>query len=255
MCGRYQRRSDKQKIAEAFHLGDVDGLALEIAPDYNVAPQTMQPVVIWDDQFGTRTMHMMFWRFLPPFVADPKKFTLSTINAHSAKLTESGMWRDSFLKRRCLIPADSFVEWHREGKNRKLPFLFAMKDEEPFGLGGVWRRWRSPDRKTVMDTFAIITVEPNELVMEKTGHDRMPLIIERRNWQRWLEPGSEEQPPVDLLRPFESSRIKAWRVDQRINSVSNNDPTLVEPLKEEPPKEEPPKEMGDGQLGLFGNSV
>jgi putative SOS response-associated peptidase YedK len=57
MCGRYQRRADKQKIAESFELSDVDGLYLELAPDYNVAPQTMQPVVIWDDQYGSRTLH------------------------------------------------------------------------------------------------------------------------------------------------------------------------------------------------------
>ena len=73
MCGRYQRRSDKQKIVEAFHLGNVDGLALEFAPDYNAAPQSLQPVIVWDKQFGARSLHMMFWRFLPPYVTDPKK--------------------------------------------------------------------------------------------------------------------------------------------------------------------------------------
>jgi hypothetical protein len=60
MCGRYQRRSDKQKIVEAFHLGNVDGLALEFAPDYNAAPQSLQPVIVWDKQFGARSLHMMF---------------------------------------------------------------------------------------------------------------------------------------------------------------------------------------------------
>jgi putative SOS response-associated peptidase YedK len=114
MCGRYQRRSDKQKIAEAFHLGNVDGLALELAPGYNVAPQTISQ---------------------------------------------------------------------------------SMKDDQLFALGGVWGHWRSPDRKQDMATFAIITVEPNELVAETTGHDRMPLIIAKRDWQRWLEPGDPQRPP------------------------------------------------------------
>jgi putative SOS response-associated peptidase YedK len=88
-----------------------------------------------------------------------------------------------------------------------------------------------------MDTFAIITVEPNELVAETTGHDRMPLIVARRDWQRWLEPGDPERPPVDLLRPFEADQMKAWRVDQRINNVKNNDESLSEPVKDE---EQPP---------------
>ena len=242
MCGRYQRRSDKQKITEAFHLGNVDGLALELAPDYNVAPQTMQPVVIWEEEFGTRTLRMMFWKFLPPFVADAKNYKLTTINAQSEKLMESGLWQESFLKRRCLIPADNFIEWKRVDAKTKLPWMFAMKDDQPFALGGVWRHWRSPDRKTEMDTFAIITVEPNELLAEKTGHDRMPLIVERKDYQRWLEPGSAERPPVDLLRPFDAETIKAWRVDRRVNNVKNNDPSLSEPVKDD----------DDRQLGMFG---
>jgi putative SOS response-associated peptidase YedK len=176
-------------------------------------------------------------------ITDPKQFKLSTINAKSETLLSNKMWQDSFLKRRCLIPADSFLEWRKQGKSR-LPFVFAMKDDQPFALGGVWRRWRSPDRKTEMNTFAIITVEPNELVSKTTGHDRMPLILVRRDWQRWLESGDPERPPVDLLRPFDSDKMKAWRVDQRVNSVKNNDPTLREPLKED--REE------DDQLGMFG---
>ena len=76
----------KQRIAEAFQLGNVEGLALELTPDYNVAPQTMQPDIVWDEAFGTRTLHMMFWRFLPRYVTDPKQFKLSTINAKGETL-------------------------------------------------------------------------------------------------------------------------------------------------------------------------
>ena len=241
MCGRYQRRSDKQKIAEAFAVGNVDGLALELPPDYNVAPQTMQPVVVWDEREGMRTLQMMFWRFLPRFVTDPKKFRLDTINAKGETLLGNKIWHDAFQRRRCLIPADSFVEWKPEGKH-KVPWLFGMKDDQPFALGGVWRHWRSPDRKGDLDTFTIVTTEPNELIVEKTGHDRMPLIIERRNWQRWLEPGDADRPPIDLVRPLGADQMKAWRVDERINNVRNNDANLAEPTPEE----------YAGQLGMFG---
>ena len=150
------------------------------------------------------------------------------------------MWQDSFLKRRCLVPVDTFLEWRKDGK-RRLPYVFAMKDDSMFALGGVWRHWRSPDRKHDMDTFAIITVEPNELVAETTGHDRMPLIVAKRDWQRWLEPGEPQTPPVALLRSFDSDQMKAWRADERINNVKNTGPELGEPLK------------GDGneQPGMF----
>jgi putative SOS response-associated peptidase YedK len=233
MCGRYQRRSDKQRIAEAFQLGTLDELDLSVelglTPNYNAAPGTMQPVVVWDEELGMRTLRMMHWRFLPPFCTDPGKLKLDTINASAEKLLSSAIWRKSFLYRRCLLPADSFVEWRRISAKIKLPFLFAMKGDEPFGIGGIWQHWRSPDGATELDTFAVVTVEPNEIVHEVTNHNRMPLLIKKADYERWLRDGDAEQPPVDLLRPFDSDQMKSWQVDTRINNVRNNDASLAEP--------------------------
>ena len=152
------------------------------------------------------------------------------------------MWQDSFLHRRCLVPVDTFIEWRKDGK-RRLPYVFSMKVTLYRSLwSGVWRHWRSPDRTHDMDTFAIITVEPNELIAEKTGHDRMPLIVAKKDWQRWLEPGDSERPPVDLLRPFDADKMKASRADERINNVKNTGPELGEPVID----------AEDTQIGMFG---
>ena len=253
MCGRYQRRSDKQRIAEAFQLGTLDdldlnadpSLELALAPNYNASPGTMQPVVIWDDDLGMRRLRMMHWRFLPPFCTDPKKLKLDTIHASAEKLLSSGIWKKSFLYRRCLIPADSFVEWKRVSAKIRLPFLFAMKTDEPFGIAGIWQHWRSPEGETELDTFAVVTVEPNEMVHDFTDHDRMPLLVKRQDYARWLQGGDVEQPPVDLLRPFDSDQMKAWQVGTRINSVRNNDPSLIEPCEAGPET---------GQMEMFGGS-
>ncbi len=192
MCGRYQRRSDKQRIVEAFGLGEVDGLYLELAPNYNVAPQTMQPVILWDEREGMRTLAMMYWRFLPPFCDDPKTFKLSTTNAAASNLMKSKMWKESFLKRRCLIPVDSFIEWQVEGKQR-LPWLYAMATDEPFALGGVWCHWRSPDHKIKRDTFAIITVEPNVMGLAKTvPKERLVFRHSEAMEMAWREDAEEE---------------------------------------------------------------
>jgi putative SOS response-associated peptidase YedK len=261
MCGRYQRRSDKQKIAEAFRVGNIDGLYLELAPTYNAAPQSMQPVIVWDPAGGSRMLQMMFWRFLPPQATDPKTFKLDTINARSETLLESKMWRSAFLQSRCLVPVDTFIEWRRIDPKTKLPWAFAMKDDSPFALGGVWRHWRSPDGQTEMDTFAVITTDPNELLAEKTGHDRMPVIVKRTDYQRWLEPSDKAHLPVDLLRPFDSDQMKAWRLDRRVNNVRNNEPALWELLTEEEISEKPKpakksrseSKADDGsQMDMFG---
>jgi hypothetical protein len=76
---RSDYRSDKQKIAEAFRVGNVEGLIFELAPTYNAAPQSMQPAIVWGPAGGTRMLQMMFWRFLPPRATDPKTFNLDTI--------------------------------------------------------------------------------------------------------------------------------------------------------------------------------
>jgi putative SOS response-associated peptidase YedK len=95
MCGRYQRRADKQRIAQAFHPGALDdldcsvGLGLELT--YNAAPGSMQPVVVWDEALGMRAVRMMYWRFLPPFRTDPKKLKLDTIHASAEKLMSSAL--------------------------------------------------------------------------------------------------------------------------------------------------------------------
>jgi putative SOS response-associated peptidase YedK len=260
MCGRYQRRSDKQKIAEAFRVGNVEDLYLDLAPTYNAAPQSMLPVIVWDPAGGTRMLQMMFWRFLPPLVSDPKAFKLDTINARGETLLDSKLWRSGFLQSRCLVPVDSFIEWKRIDPKTKLPWAFAMKDDSPFALGGVWRHWRAPDGKTEMDTFAVITTDPNELLADKTGHDRMPVIIKKQDYQRWLEPSDKEHPPIDLLRPFDSDQMRAWRLDRRVNNVRNNEPALWEPSTEEdfPEKPKParaprPKSKANdgGQLDMF----
>jgi putative SOS response-associated peptidase YedK len=143
MCGRYQRRSDKQRIAEAFALGNMDGLTLELVRDYNVAPTTAQPVIVRDEEFGTRTLHMMFWRFLSPYVTDPKKFRLDTINAQGETMLTGKIWRES-LERSCLIPADTFIEWRRVDAKTRLPWMFGMKDGSVLALSDIWRVWWSP---------------------------------------------------------------------------------------------------------------
>jgi putative SOS response-associated peptidase YedK len=112
-----------------------------------------------------------------------------------------------------------------------------------------------------MDTFAVITTDPNELLAEKTGHDRMPVIVKRTDYQRWLEPSDKAHLPVDLLRPFDSDQMKAWRLDRRVNNVRNNEPALWELLTEEEISEKPKpakksrseSKADDGsQMDMFG---
>jgi putative SOS response-associated peptidase YedK len=226
MCGRYYRRSDKQRIAEAFKIGVPP--SFEILPDYNVAPTTFQPVVVEDRESGERVIRAMYWGLIPYWAEDPKKLGVSTINAKAESLLKKPIWREPLERRRCLVPADGFYEWQKFSAKTKQPWAIALQGDAPLAFAGLWDRWKSGDHKTVLESFAIITTEANELTSPM--HDRMPAILMPRDYERWLRRVDAGRPPVDLLRPYESGMMHAWRVDAAVGNVKNNSAKLLEPV-------------------------
>jgi putative SOS response-associated peptidase YedK len=231
VCGRYYRRSDKQRIAEAFHLGKLpDGFVLP--PDYNVAPTTFQPVIRTDRETGERELVSMRWGMVPYYAKSLAEFKgIATINAKAETLTTSGLWRVPFQRRRCLIPADGFYEWKKLGKATKQPYAFGMADGEPFAFAGLWDAWKEPKNSpqtvdTWLQSFAIITTDANELTAKV--HSRMPVILKPSEYDRWLTRDEAERPPVDLLRPYDAAKMTAHPVDPRVGNVKNNEPALCE---------------------------
>jgi putative SOS response-associated peptidase YedK len=229
MCGRYYRRSDKQRIAEAFRIGMPP--SFEILPDYNVAPTTFQPVIAEDRDSGERSIRPMYWGLIPYWAEDPKKLGVSTINAKAESLMSKPIWREPLMKRRCLVPADGFYEWQTFSAKSKQAWAISLKSDGPFAFAGLWDRWRSADRKTELESFTIVTTEANELTAPM--HERMPVILMPRDYERWLRSEDSERPPVDLLRPFESTEMHAWWVDAAVGNVRNNSPELLLPVAAE----------------------
>jgi putative SOS response-associated peptidase YedK len=227
MCGRYQRRSDKQRIAEAFHLGNLDELTLEVAPSYNIAPTTRQPVIVADRETGNRTLAIMRWGLIPFWCKDLKKLGLSTINAKAESLMEKPMWKSPFIKRRCLVPADGFYEWQKLDAKTKQPWMYSLRSGDMLAFAGVWEYWKAPTGEEI-DSYSIITTEANELT--SAVHNRMPVILKPSDYDRWLAPGDPQQPPIDLLRPYDAELMQAWHVHTDVGNVRNNRPDLCEPL-------------------------
>jgi putative SOS response-associated peptidase YedK len=139
MCGRYYRRSDKQRIAEAYRLGEIPFDLVLPDWDFNVAPTTFQPVIRHSRDTRERELVLMRWGMVPYFtkqLSDVKG--ISTINAKSEGIERSPTWRVPFLRRRCLVPADGFYEWKRLDEKTRKPFAFRMADDQPFALAGLW---------------------------------------------------------------------------------------------------------------------
>ncbi|HEY1902336.1 MAG TPA: SOS response-associated peptidase [Terracidiphilus sp.] len=223
MCGRFARRSTRKVLANWF------GVELEDMPwfeaSYNAAPQSVQPVVRNNLDSGNREFAQLRWG-LVPFWAKDAKFGSSTIQARSEEVASKPAYREALKSRRCLVPADAFYEWQQTGKKTKSPFAFALKSGEPCALAGLWERWR-PKEGEPLETFTILTTDPNELM--EPIHNRMPVILEPKDYSRWLDPGDPTRPPVDLLRPYPAEAMMAWPVSDRVGNVRNNDPQLLEP--------------------------
>jgi putative SOS response-associated peptidase YedK len=98
---------------------------------------------------------------------------------------------------------------------------------------------KTPATKEPLETFTVITTDPNELI--ELMHNRMPVIIQQKDYHCWLTPGDPERPPVDLLRPFPAEQMTAWKVDRKVGNVKNDTPDCIEPLSD----------SGDEKRSLF----
>jgi putative SOS response-associated peptidase YedK len=136
-------------------------------------------------------------------------------------------FRESFKRRRCIIPADGFYEWQKT-QDRKQPYYFSMRDEQPFGFAGLWDRWKSPEGE-LLETCTILTTEANDTV--KNVHDRMPVILHRTDYDLWLDDDPRKLSFLkELLRPYPSEEIISYPVSTLVNNVRVDRAELIEQL-------------------------
>jgi len=225
MCGRYVRRGDKQRIAEAFHVrSGFDGLSMP-PDDYNVAPSTFQPVIRESRDDGSREMVLMCWGLIPFFTKQLSDIKgMSTINAKAENVAKSPTWREPFKKRRCLVPASAFYEWKKVDAKTKQPYAFTLDGGSMFAFAGLWDAWKDGQGHW-LQSFSICTTTANELM--SSVHPRMPVILHKRDYDRWLYREVTAQPPVDLLRPFASDDMEMAPANPLVGNVRNNGPEML----------------------------
>jgi putative SOS response-associated peptidase YedK len=171
----------------------------------------------------------MRWGLIPYWAKDAN-VGFKIINARAETVAEKPAYRDPFKNRRCLIPADGFYEWKREGRVKQ-PFNFGMADDSIFAFAGIWDRWKNPLGEMI-ETCSIITTTPNALLADV--HDRMPVILPLENYDLWLDPGFKGTDDLrEMLRPYEPSLMKRYPVSTRVNLVKNVDPDCAMKLKQE----------------------
>ena len=224
MCGRFAQASEPDAIAELFHL-PVEAVPI-FQPRYNLAPTQPALVLRRHPHTGEKELTFLTWGLIPSWAKDPS-IGNKLINARAETLAEKPAFRAAFRRRRCLVPADGFYEWKKVGKEKQ-PYFIARKDGKPLAIAGLWEHWEAPDG-SVIESFTLITTEPNPLV--KRLHDRMPAILPEEAFDIWLDPAADLATLQELLlTPYPAEWLDAWPVSKLVNSPAYDDASLVEPL-------------------------
>jgi putative SOS response-associated peptidase YedK len=224
MCGRFRLSKTDKEVMKQFGV-EIDP---DYSPRYNISPSQQVRVLKLAEDSGAAAasgtvamqMHIQRWGLVPHWAKDVK-IGYKMINARSETILEKPSFRTAFKKRRCLIPADGFYEWKKDGDSKaKQPFHFGMKDDSLFAFAGIWELWKSPEG-TVLETCAILTTTPNELVAEV--HDRMPVILPAAQYALWLTAEAERVAQLqDLLVSHPAEEMRKYPVSSVVNSPKND---------------------------------
>ena len=209
----------------------------QLPASYNIAPT--QPTYIVDGSAEQRRLRVVHWGLVPPWSRDASG-AARLINARSDTIMEKPSYRQAYAKRRCLLPMDGWYEW---SGTQKQPWYISRKDGIA-GVAGIYERWvpanaDPSDPRNVLHTCALITTDNNEDLSHV--HDRMPVLIERADYDWWLDPASNPTDLLSLLRPAAPGIVQAWKVSRQVSQVRNDGPALIEPLDTPIPE----------QIGLF----
>ncbi|MEI6898387.1 MAG: SOS response-associated peptidase [Bacteroidota bacterium] len=218
MCGRFSFAIEDALINERF------GVSVRSAvykARYNCAPSQELAII---SSGSPETLSFFKWGLVPLWAKD-RTIGNKMINARAETITEKASFRQAFKGRRCIVPADGFFEWKRS--SLKIPYRFSLLDSSLFAMAGIWETWKDHSGND-LHTFAIITTSANALVARI--HDRMPVILNRADEQKWIGETSTNE-LISLLRPFDHELMKAHRVSQKVNSPFNDSPDLVEEME------------------------
>jgi putative SOS response-associated peptidase YedK len=225
MCGRFTQQRPTSEIARIF---EADDLAGDEGGHFNVAPTDAAAVVVQRDEL--RAVVRYRWGLVPSW-SEPRQAS-KAFNARAETLATSGLFRDAFRRRRCLVPADGFYEWlNVDGKRQ--PMRIHDPDERPLALAGLWTGRRDEESGEWHRTFTIVTTRPNAFMIPI--HDRMPVVIPPDAWAAWLDPTPREPGELRaLLEPRDDVALTAYAVVPLVNNVRNNGPELLEPADTAP---------------------
>lgn len=218
MCGRFSIAKSKEEIAKRFNVG----APADFKPRYNVAPLQQFPVIT---SKKPNEISFMRWGLVPSWSLDATT-AANMINARGETITSKIPFKHCVKDQRCLIPADGFYEWKKEGK-AKVPFRFTLSNEDLFCFAGLWDSWENQETGAVLNTVTIITTEANKLVSDV--HERMPVILRKDLERLWISESITDSQISSLLKPYEAQSMASYKAHKSVNAASNDTPECIQP--------------------------
>jgi putative SOS response-associated peptidase YedK len=227
MCGRFVLMTLGRDLAQRFELAQEPPLEAR----YNIAPtQAVAVIRPGESADSPRRLDVMRWGLVPFWSKDPLGGA-PLINARAETAATKPAFRAAYRHRRCLIPADGFYEWKRES-GKKQPYYLSMGDAKVFAFAGLWEHWENPEG-SIIESCAILTTSANELV--QSIHDRMPVILEPRNYQVWLDPKAKVGDNLqDLLKPYPGQDLAMRPIHPKMNKASYDAADCLAPYTLDP---------------------
>lgn len=205
MCYYTSVKTTAKQLKEAFNAPFVDEERFAPRDDINGFSHPILPVLSVDNG---RSLNLYQWGLLP-FWAKDRTIAKNTLNAKSETIFELPSFRNSIPKYRCIIPVTGFYEWKHVGKE-KIKHFIHPKEQPFFNLAGIYSLWKDPTTNDTIKTFSIVTGEANELMAEiHNSKKRMPLMIEDRNIDAWIDPTLNKDGILKLMQPCDDSQMAA----------------------------------------------
>lgn len=179
---------------------------------------------------GKRVLEQMRWGLVPSWWNKPlKELRLATFNARAETVAEKPFFRAAIKHTRCLIPASGYYEWRTVGKEKQ-PYYFTRRDGQITTIAGLWSEWKNPETGNPQNTCTMIITQPNKFVAGI--HDRMPVILEEKQFNAWLDDDAAPASLVKMLKPAGERVLAVHPVSKRVNSsrADGDDATLIEKI-------------------------
>jgi putative SOS response-associated peptidase YedK len=219
MCSRYNLTAPPEAV-RAFFVASGEA---DFPPRYNIAP-TQPVLIVRNNPAASRELVLVRWGLIPAWAKDPAQIRSTLINARAEGAADKPSFRGPLRHRRCLVPATGFYEWTGP-PGAKQPHHMTPRDGAVMALGGLWEHWLGADGSE-LETMAILTVDANAAMQRL--HDRMPLIIQPQDFDRWLDcrPGTADF-VQDLMRSAPEDFLDFAPVSRKLNNVRNEGPGLL----------------------------